>query len=205
MNIQGVLPTTPAPVLAHGPDEGKRGPLGQVLLWTLTLGVPLAIWFAPLGIDPKMQKALAITAFMIGSWMTHAQDVAISGLMGLYLFWVTGVVPFGDGVPRILHDDTLVSVRRDPVRPHGDQVGPRAPARLHDHARHRSYLQATAARHRRRRLPPDVHRPVRHRPRRHHVGRRHGPRRRLRRTGAAAGSARACSSSSSTRRRSSTR
>ena len=95
MNIQGVLPTTPAPVLAHGPDEGKRGPLGQVLLWTLTLGVPLAIWFAPLGIDPTMQKALAITAFMIGSWMTHAQDVAISGLMGLYFFWVSGVVPFG--------------------------------------------------------------------------------------------------------------
>jgi anion transporter len=76
--------------------EPPRGPLGKVLLWTLTLGVPLALWFAPLGIDPRMQKALAITAFMIGSWMTHAQDVAISGLMGLYLFWVTGVVPFGE-------------------------------------------------------------------------------------------------------------
>jgi anion transporter len=80
----------------HPAVEPPRGPIGQVLLWTLTLGVPLALWFAPLGIDPRMQKALAITAFMIGSWMTHAQDVAISGLMGLYLFWVTGVVPFGE-------------------------------------------------------------------------------------------------------------
>ena len=83
----------------HGdkrPDEGPRGTISQVLLWTLTLAVPLAIWFAPLGLDPRIQKTLAITAFMIGSWMTHAQDVAISGLMGMYLFWVAGVVPFGD-------------------------------------------------------------------------------------------------------------
>ena len=77
-------------------EEPPRGPLGQVLLWGLTLGVPLFLWFAPLGIDPKMQKALAIAAFMIGSWMTHAQDVAISGMMGMYLFWALGVVPFPD-------------------------------------------------------------------------------------------------------------
>ncbi len=79
-----------------GPEAETRGPLGQVLLWTLTIVVPLAIWFAPLGIDPRMQKALAIAAFMIGSWMTHAQDVAISGLMGLYFFWISGIVPFAD-------------------------------------------------------------------------------------------------------------
>src|SRR5918993_1158231 len=76
--------------------ESARSPLGYAILWTLTLGVPLLIWFAPLGLDPTIQKALAITAFMIGSWMTHAQDVAISGLMGLYFFWVTGTVKFGD-------------------------------------------------------------------------------------------------------------
>ena len=166
--------------MGHGPDEGKRGPLGLLILWTLVVVVPLTLWFAPLGIDPKMQKALAITAFMIGSWITHWQDVAISGLMGLYLFWATGVVGFGDGVSRVCHHHALVSVRRHPVRPDGDQIGACAPARVHDHARHRSHLPATAARDRRRRLPADVHRPVRHRPRRHHVRRRHGPRRVLR-------------------------
>ena len=82
--------------MGHGPDEGKRGPIGLLVLWTLVVVVPLTIWFAPLGIDPKIQKALAITAFMIGSWITHWQDVAISGLMGLYLFWATGVVGFGE-------------------------------------------------------------------------------------------------------------
>jgi anion transporter len=90
------LPGAPVPGTLQKPEEPARGPLGLFLLWTLVLAVPLALWFAPLGIDPRMQKALAITAFMIGSWMTHAQDVAISGLMGLYLFWVTGTVGFGD-------------------------------------------------------------------------------------------------------------
>lgn len=74
--------------------EEKRGPVGYVILWALTLVIPLIIWLAPLDLDPVVQKALAITAFMIGSWITHAQDVAISGLIGMYLFWVSGIVPF---------------------------------------------------------------------------------------------------------------
>lgn len=97
MTTQSVtFPGTPPPVDGQFSGEPARGPLGLVLLWTLVLALPLAIWLAPLGIDPTMQKALAITAFMIGSWITHAQDVAISGLMGLYLFWVSGTVGFGD-------------------------------------------------------------------------------------------------------------
>ena len=100
--VQGQLNTPALPVRgdhlsrSEPPVAGRRSALGYVILWTLTLGIPLAIWFLPLGLDPRIQKALAITAFMIGSWMTHAQDVAISGLIGLYLFWVARVVPFGD-------------------------------------------------------------------------------------------------------------
>ena len=167
--------------------------------------VPLTIWFAPLGIDPKMQKALAITAFMIGSWITHCagrRDQRPDGPVPVLGHRRCRV---RRGVSRIRHHHAVVSVRRHPVRADGDQIGACAPARVHDHARHRPHLRATAARNRRRRLPADVHRPVRHRPRRHHVRRRDRPRRRLRRMGAAAGSARACSSSSCTRRRSSTR
>ncbi len=91
-----VAPGPPESTMGHGPDEGKRGPIALLVLWTLVVVVPLTLWFAPLGIDPKMQKALAITSFMIGSWITHWQDVAFSGLMGLYLFWATGVVGFGE-------------------------------------------------------------------------------------------------------------
>lgn len=81
------------PPPTHGEE---RTPLGYALIFALVIVLPLAIWFAPLGLDPKIQKAFAITAFMIGSWVTHAQDVAISGLMGLYFFWVAGVVGFAD-------------------------------------------------------------------------------------------------------------
>jgi sodium-dependent dicarboxylate transporter 2/3/5 len=91
--------TPPAPVgsvpTARAAHE-TRSPLGYAIMWTLTLALPLAIWFAPLGLEPQIQKALAITAFMVGSWISHAQDVAISGLIGLYLFWVTGTVSFAE-------------------------------------------------------------------------------------------------------------
>ena len=74
----------------------ERTPIGYALIALLVFALPLTIWFAPLGLEPTIQKALAITAFMIGSWITHAQDVAISGLMGLYFFWATGVVGFAE-------------------------------------------------------------------------------------------------------------
>jgi sodium-dependent dicarboxylate transporter 2/3/5 len=88
-----VARTGSIPPPAHGEE---RSPLGYALVFALVFALPLAIWFAPLGLDPRIQKTFAITAFMIGSWITHAQDVAISGLIGLYLFWVSGVVGFGE-------------------------------------------------------------------------------------------------------------
>jgi anion transporter len=83
---------------AVGTDRDARthGRLATGAAWILSLVVPLIIWFAPLNLDPTIQKALAITAFMIGSWITHVQDVAISGLMGMYFFWAAHVVPFAD-------------------------------------------------------------------------------------------------------------
>lgn len=74
----------------------ERSALGYALIALFVFALPLSIWFAPLGLDPTIQKALAITAFMIGSWVTHAQDVAISGLIGMYLFWATNTVGFAD-------------------------------------------------------------------------------------------------------------
>lgn len=95
---QPLMATGPQSAVAadlHNSHEQRSTPV-VVLSWILALAVPLAIWFLPLGLDPTIQKTLAITAFMVGSWMTHWQDVALSGLMGLYLFWALGIVGFGD-------------------------------------------------------------------------------------------------------------
>lgn len=89
---QQPAPLSPAPL----PVATTRGrtPLGVAVSLALTLGVPAVLWFAPLGIEPKAQHALAIASFMIGAWMTHALDHGIAGIIGCYLFWMSGLVHF---------------------------------------------------------------------------------------------------------------
>ena len=60
----------------------------------LCVVVPVAFWFAPLGLARNVQHALAITLFMIIAWITEAMDHAITGFIGCYLFWVLKVVSF---------------------------------------------------------------------------------------------------------------
>lgn len=88
----GGAPLSPAP-LPPAPTPG-RTPLGVALAVAMTLGLPAAIWFAPLGIEPHAQHALAIASFMIGAWMTHSLDHGIAGIIGCYLFWMSGTVKF---------------------------------------------------------------------------------------------------------------
>ena len=59
----------------------------------LCVAIPLALWFAPLGIEPRTQGALAITAFMILAWMTNLMEYAVVGLIGCVLYWALGVAP----------------------------------------------------------------------------------------------------------------
>ncbi len=84
------------PSTATLPSAAVRAPtpMGLALSLALTLLVPAAIWFAPLGIDRHAQHALAIASFMIGAWMTHALDHGIAGIIGCYLFWMSGTVNF---------------------------------------------------------------------------------------------------------------
>jgi anion transporter len=56
--------------------------------------VPLVIGFGPWGLEPAAQHGLALMSFVILGWMTHVLDPAITGLVGLYLAWALGVVPF---------------------------------------------------------------------------------------------------------------
>jgi solute carrier family 13 (sodium-dependent dicarboxylate transporter), member 2/3/5 len=60
----------------------------------LCVAVPLVVWFAPIGIDTRMQHVLAIAAFMIVAWITEAIDYAVAGFVGCYLYWALGIVPF---------------------------------------------------------------------------------------------------------------
>src|ERR1700760_589110 len=56
--------------------------------------IPLAMWFAPLGLEPQTQHGLAIVSFMVLAWITQAMEFAIAGLVGCFLFWALRVVPF---------------------------------------------------------------------------------------------------------------
>jgi len=60
----------------------------------LSIGLPTALWFAPLRLDSTEKHALAITIFMIVAWITEALPHAVTGIIGCYLFWVLNVVGF---------------------------------------------------------------------------------------------------------------
>lgn len=52
-----------------------------------------ALWFAPLGLEPKVQHALAIASFMVVLWITEVVSHAVTGLIGCWLFWALQVAP----------------------------------------------------------------------------------------------------------------
>ncbi len=86
--------TTP-PVAAAIPQihVGLRG-RAQTIAAIAVVGFPLAMWFAPLGLDARAQHGLALMSFVLLGWMTHVLEPAIIGLIGVYLAWTLGVVPF---------------------------------------------------------------------------------------------------------------
>src|ERR1700731_4386593 len=64
--------------------------VGQVLC----ILVPLAVWFAPLPLEPVTQHAVAVVAFMVVAWITRAMDYALEGFVGCFLFWALGIAKF---------------------------------------------------------------------------------------------------------------
>jgi len=60
----------------------------------LSVGLPCALWFAPLRMDLTEKHALAIASFMIVAWITEVLPHAVTGIIGCYLFWVLKVVGF---------------------------------------------------------------------------------------------------------------
>jgi anion transporter len=87
--------STEAATLVAPVEQQAIGPRRLYVGRALCVAMPLLLWFVPLGIDPRAQQGLAIASFMILAWITEITDYAISGLIGCYLFWALGVVPFG--------------------------------------------------------------------------------------------------------------
>jgi anion transporter len=59
----------------------------------LTFALPVAVWFLPLGLEPKVQGAFAVLAFLLIAWITESIDYAVAGLIGCFLFWVLRIAP----------------------------------------------------------------------------------------------------------------
>jgi solute carrier family 13 (sodium-dependent dicarboxylate transporter), member 2/3/5 len=78
-----------AETLLENPNSGVVI-AGQVLC----LLVPLAVWFAPLPLEPNTKHGFAIIGFMVVAWITRAMDYALAGLVGCFLFWALGIVKF---------------------------------------------------------------------------------------------------------------
>src|SRR4029077_7359807 len=62
----------------------------RALFTAVSILVPVAVWFAPFGIEPMAQHAMAISAFMILAWMTNIMEYGAAGLIGCLLFWTIG-------------------------------------------------------------------------------------------------------------------
>jgi di/tricarboxylate transporter len=85
--------TAPASASAENLLENSNAPLviaGQILC----IVVPLAVWFAPLPLEPVTKHGFAIVGFMVVAWITRAMDYALAGFVGCFLFWALGVVRF---------------------------------------------------------------------------------------------------------------
>ena len=75
----------------HDEGLGRNVVLAGQVLCVL---VPLAIWFAPLDLEPQTKHAFAIVGFMVIAWITQAMDYALAGFIGCFLFWALGIVRF---------------------------------------------------------------------------------------------------------------
>jgi solute carrier family 13 (sodium-dependent dicarboxylate transporter), member 2/3/5 len=70
--------------------------LRQIIGWILSVGIPVATWFAPLPFSLIAKHTLAVSSFMIVAWITELFPHAVTGLIGCYLLWGLKVVKFGD-------------------------------------------------------------------------------------------------------------
>src|SRR5688500_10476786 len=62
----------------------------QTVGMLLASAVGLSLWLIPSGIDLASRITMSVVAFMIICWITEAIDLAVTALIGCYLFWALG-------------------------------------------------------------------------------------------------------------------
>ncbi len=83
-----------APASDVQPSHLQRAPFLKLAGRILCVLVPAVIWLSPLQLAPRTQHMFAVLAFMLVAWMTQATEFAVTGLIGCFLFWALGIVPF---------------------------------------------------------------------------------------------------------------
>ena len=75
----------------------------------------VAIWFAPLSLEPPAQQALAVVAFMIVYWIAEPIDHGLTAITGCFLFWALNIAAFevafsgfADSTPWFLYGGLMV-------------------------------------------------------------------------------------------------
>ena len=75
----------------------------------------VAIWFAPLSLEPPAQQALAVVAFMIVYWIAEPIDHGLTAITGCFLFWALNIAAFevafsgfADSTPWFLYGGLLM-------------------------------------------------------------------------------------------------
>src|SRR4051812_16133725 len=89
-----VSPLTTATAVTPPREVDDTLSWAQTGAWAVSIVIPLALWFVPLGIDPRAQHAFSVISFVLLGWMTHILEPAMVGLAGMYLAWALKVVPF---------------------------------------------------------------------------------------------------------------
>lgn|SRR5882724_408599 len=94
MTMGHVTDIPPTPVASLPQKFAAMLPTRELMGAVLGPLVGVAIWSLPLGLEPTIQKALAIIAFMVVYWIMEPIDYGITALIGCYLFWALQVTKF---------------------------------------------------------------------------------------------------------------
>ena len=89
-NVPVAAPPSEAAVAAVSGGAPAKS-WAKTLGWIASLGIPAAMWFAPLPLAEVSKHAIAITLFMIIAWALEVLDHGLVGLIGCYLFWALKV------------------------------------------------------------------------------------------------------------------